>query len=871
MRGSIRLLTIRNGLLVVTGVVLLLLISWTSQAAQMPRPLAQEVPTPAPHTPVIPHSAPGLHPPGMEPRAGGDAPTVGPGAASVVADPPKDARPGQLLWPHPEPYRGLAIGGANVTSRWCWPNPGNYWFAATLQETDGELQVRDVAPNTGPVPLGSGPISDGHEIFPRWLDILAGGHAWDSSGCSVFTMTVAQDIPGDAWDGIYAWPVLDKYGNTILMPFVYKGVVGWEHALSGSAASASPTGADARSVTVRRQSDGWIELAVALDVIPLLEDATWFWANPHGMVAWVFDADANGNTGAPGGAEVMVEVWLNPTAKSYEALVRRWEGHRWVYKMTLQPPVVDHMTHTIRVRVGPATLALNTHFAWWVSTAKTMGLPPNIHVTNVMDQVPDTGVVPEGPDFWIIPPTPTPTQTPTPAPVAFYGRVSYESNRGPIKGATLRAQQKQGDTWVTMGQATTDADGQYAIRFVSTWERSDYRLTCEVSGPLGVRSQTYVWPNERPSTWHSLFSFTPVIRVRGQVVVAGGAPEPGLSLRKAFCAWNPACVTWSSTWTQDAFSSVIPLDAEDRFDADAVHEGGPPDSIRLKVFPPEAQRVADVAVPDGCEALAIDLVECANLREGVYEGVKFVLGPALTPTPTPSPTPSGSWVAWADPDGIPVGVTGRMLSFRFEALPYTGTLTVTLGPGLEFPDGTAQKQWTLRVLRGRLQVPVRALQTHLGQQSWVRGSLLGMEDTLPVRLVWQTWLPVTFRHTGWRQHAFGIRVLDVETNQPLRNLVVYLDVCTDGACDRWATMVTQSLDSAPPDGRVLWEPEGMKPPFGFRIQFPTECYYMGKRYIVDHVVVDGPGTLGDGMIEYMNLPSGRYVNNVVYMRPQPSP
>jgi hypothetical protein len=291
--------------------------------------------------------------------------------------------------------------------------------------------------------------------------------------------------------------------------------------------------------------------------------------------------------------------------------------------------------------------------------------------------------------------------------------------------------------------------------------------------------------------------------------------------------------------------------------------------MRLKVFPPEGQRVADVSAPDECEALAINLVECADLKEGIYDGVAFTLAPALTPTPTPSPTPTGPLVAWIDPDGLPVGTAGRTLSFRFEALPYTDTLTVTLGPGLEFTDGKTQKQWMLRVLRGRMNITVRALQTHLGQQSWVRGTVLGMEDTLPVRLVWQTWLPGVFRHTGWRDYAFGVRFVDAETNQPLQATTADLLKCTAEPCEQWEILASEGVWT--PDARVIWEPEGTKPPFTFRIQFSTVCYSWNKYYVLDRVQVDGPGILGEDTIEYRNLPSGRYENNVVYLRPVPRP
>lgn len=873
MRAPIRLLTVRSGLLVITGVVFLLLVSWTSQAAPIPQPLAQKSPTPVPTHQGYPTPPWGLHPPGMEPRGAGAAPTQGPGAASVVLDPPRDARPGEVLWPYPEPDRGLTVGGVNIRSQWCWPNPGNYWFAATFQEIDGELQVRDVAPNTGPVRLGSGPISDGHEIFPRWLDILAGGHAWSGSGCSVFTMTVAQDIPSDAWDALYAWPVLDWYGNMILMPFVYKGVAGWEHALPGSAVTVEPAEADVRSAAVQRQSDGWIELALQLNILPPFMDAIWFWRGPHAMAAWLFDADANANTGAPGGAEVMVEVWLNPTAKSYEALVKRWEGYRWVYKMTLQPPVVNHTAATIRVRVGPATLALNTNFSWWVSTAKTMGLIPDTYITNVMDRVPDAGAILEGPDFWIIPPTPTftptctPTRTSTPGPLVFQGIVQYSGNRGLISGATLWLDQKQGANWVTLGQTTTDANGRYQIT-LSVTRTADYRLRCRVIGPLGPRDQTREMIGIPAGTMIEDFWFEPIIRVRGQVAFNGGSPDPSTVMRKVYCAWSAGCVTFPWTWWEETKSAPVALEADGHFDTDGYFPWAQPDAIRLKVFPPVGQRVANIAVPDGCEALAIDLVECLDLREGIYDGVMFALAPALTPTPTPSPTPTGPWVAWTDPDGLPIGAAGRTLSFRFEALPYTGTLTVTLGPGLEFPDGTAEKRWALRVLRGRMQVTVRGLQTHLGQQSWVRGSLLGMEDTLPVRLVWQTWLPGAFRHTGWREYAFGVRFIDTQDGTLIHGVGVSLEQCTGEPC------VWQYLDilTDTADGNYLFEPEGLRPPYKLAMIFPTSAFLKNTAYVLDHVDLDGPASWDPaGYIVYDNPPPGRYTRNVVYMRPQPSP
>ncbi|GAB4401551.1 MAG: hypothetical protein Kow00123_10900 [Anaerolineales bacterium] len=876
-----RLLTVRNGLLVVAGVLCLFLIPWATQAAQSPHPSAQETPTPVPFVPALPYSAPGLHPPGMDPQGTGDVPVRGPGAAGTVTDPPNDRRPAQVLWPYPAPDYGLTVGGVNITSQWVAHGLGSgvYWFAATFQEVGGELQVRDVAPNTGPVHMNSGPISDGHEIFPRWLDILAGGHAWFSPYRSVFTMTVAQDIPSNAWDGMWAWPILDKYGNLLYMPLVYLGAFGWEHAISGPGVGQDmgfPDQAEARSAAVRRQADGWIGLEVALRVIPPLMDANWFWEGAHGMAAWFFDADANPSTGSPAGAEVMVEVWLNPAAKAYEALVKRWEGHRWVYKMTLQPPVVDSTFGTIRVRVGPATLALGTNFSWWVSTAMTIGRSPDIYITNEIDRVPDEGVVLEGPDFWVLPtrtPTRTPTPTATPGRLIVHGTVYYETSGELIAGATVWVEQKRGETWTLLGQTTSGKDGSYRLSFTVAGV-ADYRVHCRIAGPLGPREQTMEYAGVPPSPLQCDFVFQPIIRVRGQVVSGAGTPEPSTIVRKALCDYRVAgCVTWPYTWTDDALSSVVPLDAEGKFDEDAYFRWTMTTfSVRLKALPSAGQRVADVAVPSQCEALALDLVECANLKEGIYEGVKFVLGPALTPTPTPSPTPAGPWAAWTDPDGIPVGTAGRTLSFRFEALPYTGTLTITLGPGLEFTDGTSQKQWALRVLRGCMQVTVRAVQTHLGQQSWVRGTLLGMEDTLPVRLVWQTRLPGTFRHTGWRNYVFGVRFVDLGTGEVLHDIPPALEQCFGDPC-RWQGFGS-SIGS--PDGNWIFEPEGLHAPYYLRMVVPTSVSWNTIVYALDHVDLDGPALWDPscyiiygvpyGCIIYNNPPSGRYVKNVVYMR-----
>lgn len=860
----------------------LLAVPWVSEAFNMPDKSLTPRPDPIPSPPPLPYSSPGLYPPGMGARNTGNPAGGGVAVAGSVGDAPDDRIAASLAWPYQSPDYGLTVAGTTITSEWHLPAlaiSSHFWFAATFQEIDGELQVRDVAPNTGPVLLGSGPISDGHEVFPRWVDILAGDHAWCGSYCSVFTMTVAQDIPSNARDVLYAWPLLDKYGNLHHMPTVYLGPVGWEHATSSAHLPTRQDTLEAEifSAAVRRQWDGWIELELVSNLPPLTDQTDFGYFSYHAAAAWFFDADDNPGTGAPSGADVMVEVRANSSTRTYEAIVKRWEGRRWVDKIQLQPPSLNLGTKTLRVRVGPATLALSTHFSWWATTAMIGGLPLHPYVTNEIDWVPNVGVVSEGPDFWVVPtrtptptltPTRTPTRTSTPAPLVFNGIVQYVASRGTIAGAELWVEQKQGTTWVRVGQGTSNANGQYSIA-LSVTRIASYRLYCRITGPLGPREQVQEFSNVPAGTMRQDFWFEPVIRVRGRVTFDGGNPAPSTVVRRLSCAWIPGCVTFPWMWWDEPRSGPVAIEADGRFDADGYFPWGPPDSIRLKLFPPAGQRVADVVVPDICEAVAVDLVECLDLREGVYDGVKFYLAPALTPTPTPTATPTGPWIAWTDPDGLPIGVAGRTVTLRFEALPYTDTLTVTLGPGLEFTDGSTEKTWALRVLRGRMPITVRALQTHLGQQSWIRGALLGMEANLPVRLVWQTWLPGTFRHTGWRNYTFGVRFVDAETNQPLRATSAALDKCTAEPCEQWQILASQELWT--PDARVIWEPEGMKPPFTFRIQFSTVCDCWNKYYVLDHVEVDGPGILGEHTIEYRNLPSGRYVNNVVYLRPVPRP
>jgi hypothetical protein len=697
-------------------------------------------------------------------------------------------------------------------------------------------------------------------------------------------MKVAEDIPSNAWDVMYAWPLLDKYGTVHHIPIVYLGPLGWEHAASSNhfPTRSNTLSAEILSATVRRQWDGWIELELISNLPPISADTIFNYFSYQAMAAWFFDADNSPSTGAPSGADVMIEVRANPSAKAYEAFVRRWEGRRWVDKIQLQPPMLNWGTKTLRVRVGPATLALNTHFSWWAITAMLGGLPPHQYVTNEIDWVPNAGVVSEGPDFWVIPtrtptPSPTPTRTPTrtstPAAIQISGSVrwgSYNFPRDPIANAAVFAERKDGSVWSTVKQTSTDSGGQYSMTFYAT-RSADYRIRCIYAGPQGNREQILEYTNVPPG-YENLgtnFYFDPIIRVRGQILRAGGIPEPAAVLKRIDCFWYRQCITWPESWQPGWEHQDVPIGPDGRFDVNALSPAWPPDSIRLKVFPPEGQRVADVRAPDGCEAVAINIVECADLKEGIYDGVAFTLAPALTPTPTPSPTPTGPWISWADPDGLPIGTAGRAVNLRFEALPYTDTLTVTLGPGLQFTDGTTEKTWALMVLRGRLPITVRALQTHLGQQSWIRATLLGMEDTLPVRLVWQAWLPGTFRHTGWRDYAFGVRFVDVETGQPLRATFAALDKCVAEPCNDWLTLASQEVWT--PDARVDWEPEGLKPPFTFRIQFSTVCDCWNKYYVLDHVEVDGPASLGEFAIEYRDPPPGRYVNNIVYMRAVPRP
>ena len=481
----------------------LIAVPWVSKAFNAPDERLTPTPEPLPTLPPSPYSGPGLYPPGMGTRNTGNPAASGAAVAGSVADAPDDRIAASLVWPYQAPNYGLTVAGADITSEWYYAGlafNSNYWFAATFQEINGELQVRDVAPNTGPVLLGSGPISDGHEIFPRWVDILAGSHTWCSNCPWVFTMKVAEDIPSNAWDVMYAWPLLDKYGTVHHIPIVYLGPLGWEHSASSNhfPTRTDTLSAEIFSAAVRRQWDGWIELELISNLPPISADTIFNYFSYQAMAAWFFDADNSPSTGAPSGADVTIEVRANPSTKAYESFVRRWEGRRWVDKVQLQPPMLNWGTKTLRVRVGPATLALNTHFSWWAITAMLGGLPPHQYVTNEIDWVPNAGVVSEGPDFWVIPtrtptptltPTRTPTRTSTPAPLVFQGTVQYAGYRGPISGATLWVDQKQGATWVTLGQATTDVNGHYGIT-LSVTRTADYRLRCRVAGPLGPRDQS---------------------------------------------------------------------------------------------------------------------------------------------------------------------------------------------------------------------------------------------------------------------------------------------------------------------------------------------------------------------------------------------
>ena len=880
-------------ILVAVAVALYLLLApWASGAAYNPDEPAQRTPAPLQFPPPLPYSAPGLYPPGLDPREPWSTTLAEIGAAGQVPDPVGDVVEATLGWPYQGANYGVTVSGKSIeVATHAFRASGDWWYAALFQDVSGELQERDHAPNDSVLAMSSdSSASDEYgDASPVWMDLSnVSQKCCTADGRRVFTTSLWAEIPSSAWDMIFMWPIYDYSGHLLHIQMAYQGPLGWERVVSSNFMPTNVEEADIHRTTVRRGPDGWIELELVsglttIEPYPYPYFGIYTW---HALYRWYFDSDNNAYTGAPSGADIAVELRQNADTRTYEALVLRWDGKFWVTKLMLQPPAFTASTKTTLIRVGPASLGLGSEFAWWLSSSMWIGWNrdmdrANPWVTNQIDRAPDRGVVSEGADFWVIPtrtptPSPTPTRTPTrtstPAPLVIQGTVRYGSygstSRDAITGAAIWADQKQGAAWITLGQATTDANGRYQITLTVT-RSADYRLRCRIAGPLGPRDQAAENTGIGAGYWSQDFWFEPVIRVRGQVTTNGGKPEPYPILRRVFCGWNPACVTWPSTWWDSTKFAYVSSDADGRFDADGYFPGGPPDSIRLKLSPPEGQRVANVAVPDGCEALALDLVECLNLQQGVYDGVKFDLAPALTPTPTPSATPTGPWIAWTDPDGLPIGAAGRTVSLRFEALPYTDTLTVTLGPGLEFTDGTTQKEWALKVLRGRMAITVRALATHLGQQSWIRGAILGMEDTLPVRLVWQTWLPGTFRHTGWRSYAFGVRFVDADTNQPLRATFAVLDKCTEEPCDDWLILTSEEVWT--PDAKVVWEPEGMKPPFTFRIQFSTVCDCWNKYYVLDRVDVDGPGVLGEYAIEYRNLPSGRYVNNVVYLRPVPRP